>query len=188
MHHGSPNERCTGGLLANSSLATKSLFQNILPVSPCGSRFWQDHLSSQCSKSLKISILEIGAEKIVGNHSTLRTHSVSAAIGKQAPSAAGARLHTRTLPGNSQAAPHSVDCRSKVAATTANLASASPWSANSLFQNILPVSPYSSRFCRNRAISQSRKSLEINILDRRAQKEMEKSSPHSRKLNDKASS
>jgi hypothetical protein len=177
MHQGSPNERSTVGRLAGSSVAAKSLFQNILPVSPCDSRFWQDHLSPPCSKSLKISILEIGAEKILGNHSTLRTRSVSAAIGKQAPSAAGGRLLTRTLPGNSQAAPHSVDCRSKVAATTANLGSASPWSANSLFQNILPVSPYSSRFCRDRTIFQPRKSLEINILDRRAQKEMEKSVP-----------
>jgi hypothetical protein len=63
MHNGSPNERCTGGLLADSGLAAKSLFQNILPVSPCDSRFWQDRILSQSHKSFEIKILEIGAKK-----------------------------------------------------------------------------------------------------------------------------
>ena len=41
----------------------KSLFQNILAVSPCGSRFYPDPTRSQHGKSLRMNILGEGEEK-----------------------------------------------------------------------------------------------------------------------------
>ncbi len=46
-----------------SKFGVKSLFHNILDISPCGSRFWQDQPLSLSDKSLEINILEKRAKK-----------------------------------------------------------------------------------------------------------------------------
>jgi hypothetical protein len=63
MHNGFPKHWFTAGLLGCSKPAAKSLFRNILPVSPCGSIFWQDQAVSLPPKSLEINNLEERAKK-----------------------------------------------------------------------------------------------------------------------------
>jgi hypothetical protein len=45
-------------LSSGSKLGAKSLFKNILPISPCGSIFWQDQPVSRSRKPLEINILK----------------------------------------------------------------------------------------------------------------------------------
>jgi hypothetical protein len=187
MHNGFPNECSTVGLVGGSKPGSKSLFRNILPVSPCGSIFWQDRGPSPSHKSFGISILEEWGEKKVGDHFTLRPHAGSIALAGQAPSSALALLGTRALPDNLQAAPHSVQGLSHIAAPTTDLPGASKSGAKPLFQNILPVSPCGSIFWHDQAGSPSHKPLEINILERHAKKN-ERSVHCARELSDKAKS
>jgi hypothetical protein len=181
MHNGFPNECSTIGLVGGSKPGSKSLFRNILPVSPCGSIFWQDRGPSPSHKSFGISILEEWGEKKVGDHFTLRPHAGSIALARQALSSALALHPTRALPDNLQAAR-----LSHIAAATTDLRSASKSEAKSLFQNILP-SPCGSRFWHDQAGSPSHKTLEINILERHA-KNNERSVHCARELSDKAKS
>jgi hypothetical protein len=58
--------RSTADLRSGSKLVVKSLFQNILPVSPCGSTFCQDQAVSLSPKSLEINNLEQRAKKMRG--------------------------------------------------------------------------------------------------------------------------
>jgi hypothetical protein len=159
VHNGFPNECSTVGLVGGSKPGSKSLFWKVLSVSPCGSIFWQDRDPSPSHKSFEIKILEEWGKKKVGDHFTLRPHAGSIALAGQAPSSALA------LPDNFQPAR-----LSQIAAATTDLRSASKSGAKPLFQNILPVSPCGSRFWHNQALSSSHKSLEINILENRAQK------------------
>jgi hypothetical protein len=170
MHNGLPNECSTVGLVGGSKPGSKSLFRKILPVSPCGSRFWQDRDPSPSHKSFEIRILEEWGEKKVGDHFTLRPHAGSIALAGHALSSAPALLGTRALPDNLQPAPHSIHGLSPIAAATTDLRSASRSEAKSLFQNILPVSPCASRSWHDHAGSLSHKPLEINILERHAKK------------------
>ena len=57
-------ERCSSlGRRNDPSLAGKSLLQNILRVSPCGSRFCRDPFQSRLTKSFRINILAIVTKK-----------------------------------------------------------------------------------------------------------------------------
>ena len=165
MHNGFPNECSIVGLVGGSKPGSKSLFRKILPVSPCGSGFWQDRVPSPSHKSFEIKILEEWGEKKVGDHFTLRPHAGFIALAGQAPSSALALLGTRALPDNLQAAPHAIHGLSPIASATSDLRGGSRSEAKSLFQNILPVSPCGSRFWQDRAGSRSHKPLEINILE-----------------------
>ena len=187
MHNGFPNVCSIVGLLGGSKPRSKSLFRKILPVSLYGSRFWQDRDPSPSHKSFEIKILEEWGEKKGGDHFAIRPHAGSIALAGQPPSSAAALLGTRALPDNLQAAPHSIHGLSPVAAATTDLRSASKSEAKPLFQNTLPVSPCGSRFWQDRSGSLSRKPLEINILENRAEK-IKGSVPSSRELNGKANS
>jgi hypothetical protein len=187
MHNGFPNECSTGGLVRGSKPWPKSLFRNTLPVSPCGSRFWQDQDPSPSHKSFEIKILEEWGEKKVGDPFTLRPHAGSIALVGQAPSSALTLLGTRALPDNLQAARLSIHGLSPIASATSDLRGASKSEAKSLFQNILPVSPCDSRSWQDRAGSMPHKPLEINILERHAKKN-ERPVRCARELSDKAKS
>jgi hypothetical protein len=165
MHNGFSNECSTVGLVGGSKPGSKSLFRNILPVSPCGSRFWQDRDPTPSHKSFEIKILEEWDEKKVGDHFTLRPHARSIAIAGLPPSSPLALLGTRALPENLQATR-----LSHIAAATTDLRNASKSGAKPLFQNILTVSPCGSRFWHDQAGSPSHKLLEMNILERHANK------------------
>jgi len=57
-------ERCSSlGRRNDPSLAGKSLLQNILRVSPCGSRFCRDPFQSRLTKSFRINTLAIVTKK-----------------------------------------------------------------------------------------------------------------------------
>jgi hypothetical protein len=187
MHNGFPNECSTVVLVGGSKPGSKSLFRKILPVSYCGSGSWQDRDPSPSHKSFEIRILEEWGEKKVGDHFTLRLHAGSIAHAGHAPSSALALLGTRALLENLQAARHSIHGLSHIAAATTDLRGASKSEAKSLFQNILPVSPCGSRFWHDQAGSPSPKPLEINILERHAEKS-ERSVHCARELSDKAKS
>ena len=66
MHAGSPNRFSTTDPLTNSECAAKSLFRNILAVSPCGSRFCPDPALSLSSKCLRMNILATSTKKYRG--------------------------------------------------------------------------------------------------------------------------
>jgi hypothetical protein len=66
IHGPSPTASATCDLRGGSRSVAKSLFQRILPVSPCSSRFWQDRTGSLPHKPLEINILEGRAEKMRG--------------------------------------------------------------------------------------------------------------------------
>jgi hypothetical protein len=66
IHGLSPIASATSDLRGASKPEAKSLFQNILPVSPCDSRFWQDRAGSMPHKPLEINILERHAKKMRG--------------------------------------------------------------------------------------------------------------------------
>jgi len=57
MREGSPNQFSAAGFLNGLRSEAKSLFRNILAVSPCGSRFCRDPLRSRLHKSFIINIL-----------------------------------------------------------------------------------------------------------------------------------
>ncbi len=172
MHNGFPNERSTVGFVGSSKPGSKSLlFRKILPVSPCGSRFWRDRDPSPFHKSFEINILEEWGEKKVGDHFTLRPSAGSIALAGQASPSALALLGARALPDNLQAARHSIHGLSPVASATFDLRSGSGSEAECLFRRILPVSPCGSIFWQDRAGSMSHKPLEINILERHAKNE-----------------
>jgi hypothetical protein len=170
MHNGFPNDCSTVGLVGGSKPGSKSLFRNILPVSPCGSRFWQDRDPSPSHKPFEIKILEEWGEKKVGDHFRLRPHAGSIALPGQAPSSALALLGRRALPDNLRAARLSIHRLSPIASATSDLRGGSKSGSKPLFQNILPVSPCGSSFWQDRAGSLSHKPLEINILERHAEK------------------
>ena len=64
MRERSPNQFSTAGSPSGLRTGAKSLFRNILAVSPCGSRFCQDPLRSKLPKSFRINILGIPTEKM----------------------------------------------------------------------------------------------------------------------------
>ncbi len=64
MREDSPNQFFPADSLTSFRPSAKSLFQNILPVSPCGSRFCQDRFPSKQPNPFGINILEILTEKI----------------------------------------------------------------------------------------------------------------------------
>ena len=165
MPNGFPNECSTAGLVGGSKLGSKSLFHKILPVSHCGSRFWQDQDPSPSHKSFEINILEEWGEKKVGDHSTLCPHAGSIALAGQACALPLVGAHA--LPDNLQAARHPIHGLSPIASATFDR-SGSGSEAKSLFRKILPVSPCTSIFWQDRAGSMSHKPLEINILERHA--------------------
>src|SRR5436190_8768789 len=88
----------------------KSLFRNILPANPYGSRFYPYPSRSAIHNSLRMKILEEQEKKVLSGH--------------------GPRSEPK-----------------------------------SLFQKILRVSPYASRFWRAQAASVPRKPLRMNILE-----------------------
>ena len=185
IHRFSPIASATSDLRSGSRSEAKSLFQNISPVSPCGSGFWQDRDPSPFPKSFEIKILEEWGEKKVGSHFTIRPHAGSIALAGQAPSSALALLRTRALPDNLQAARLSIHGLSPIPSATSDLRGASKSETKSLFHNILPVSPCDSRFWQDRAGSMPHKPLEINILERHAKKN-ERSVHCARELSDKS--
>ncbi len=187
MHNGFPNECSTSGLVSGSRPWSKSLFRKILPVSPCGSRFWQDQDLSPSHKSFEIRILEEWPEKKVGDHFTLAPRARSLSLAGQAPSPALTPLGTHALPDDLQAAQHSNHGLLPIASTTSDLRGASRLEAKSLFQNILPVSPCGTRFWQDRPGSLSHKPLEINILEKHAKKNRGRS-PARESWSDKARS
>ena len=63
MHNGFTNEWSIVDLLGHAITGAKSLFQKILAVSPCGSRFWRDRAPYPLHKSFAINTLENGAKK-----------------------------------------------------------------------------------------------------------------------------
>jgi hypothetical protein len=63
MHAGSFNLFSRTDPLTSSECAAKSLFQKILAISPCGSRFCADTGLSQPCKSLRMNILWIMKKK-----------------------------------------------------------------------------------------------------------------------------
>jgi hypothetical protein len=123
---------------------------------------------------------------------TLRPHAVSVALAGQAPCLTRLRFSKRALRDNLQAASHSVEGLSHIATAAqysiARLRSGSKPRVKSLFRNILPISPYGSRFCQNQPVYLSHKSLEINILENRAEKIAEICPLPKIELNDKAQS
>ena len=177
MHHGSPNDCFTASSLTDSRPASKSLFRNILHVSPCGSRFWRDRAGSRRGNSFKINILVEGSGEKVRAHCTLRPHALSFAVSGQASPSDHVRVSASAPTDNLRALPRSICGLSPLALVPTDLLGPVRPVPKSLSQNILPVSLYSSIFCRGRATYEPRKSLEINILDRGAQKEMGKSIP-----------
>jgi hypothetical protein len=70
MREGSPIKFSTADPLSGSRTAAKSLFRNILAVSPCGSRFWGDQGVSPRGKFLWINTLEERMKKIRGIYLT----------------------------------------------------------------------------------------------------------------------
>ena len=64
MRECSPDPFAPAGSLNGSRTGAKSLFRNILPLSPCGSRFCPDHSRSELSNPFGINILGILAEKM----------------------------------------------------------------------------------------------------------------------------
>src|SRR6266536_1051228 len=63
MREDSPNQLSTPGSLNGRRTQAKSLFWNILAVSPCSSRFCKDLDRSIPNKSLRMNILEKAREK-----------------------------------------------------------------------------------------------------------------------------
>ncbi len=66
MHAGSPNRFSTTDPLTNSHCGVKSLFRNILAVSPCESIFCPHPALSPSSKCLRMNILAISTRKYSG--------------------------------------------------------------------------------------------------------------------------
>jgi hypothetical protein len=64
MRDGSPNHLFPAGSLAGFRPSAKSLFWNILAVSPCGSRFCQDRFRSKLPNPFGINILGSLTEKM----------------------------------------------------------------------------------------------------------------------------
>ncbi len=69
MREASPHHLFLGNSLTGFRPSAKSLFQNILAVSPCGSRFCEDHFRSKLHNSFGINILEILTEKMWSDQS-----------------------------------------------------------------------------------------------------------------------
>jgi hypothetical protein len=69
MRAGSPNQFFPADSLTDFRPSAKSLFRNILPVSPYGSRFCQDQFLSKLSNLFRINILEILTRKIWSDQS-----------------------------------------------------------------------------------------------------------------------
>jgi hypothetical protein len=73
MREGSPNQFSTAYFLNGPCPQVKSLFRNILPVSPCGSRFCPPPDRSNQPNSFRINILEIVTEKIWSDRSQVKS-------------------------------------------------------------------------------------------------------------------
>jgi hypothetical protein len=69
MREGSPKQFSTADSLNSLRPGAKSLFQNILAVSPCGSRFCPDPLRSKRTKPFRINILRSLTEKVWSDRS-----------------------------------------------------------------------------------------------------------------------
>jgi hypothetical protein len=73
MREGSPNQFATAGFLNGLRSGAKSLFRNILAVSPCGSRFCRHPLRQKRTKSFRINILRSLIEKMWSDRSQAKS-------------------------------------------------------------------------------------------------------------------
>jgi hypothetical protein len=108
--------------------------------------------------------------KKVRAYFTLCPRRASIAVDRQTPFRGNVQVSTAALAAHLLAAPLSIPWLSHNAAAITDLRSGSTLRDSSLFQNILPTSPFASRFCQDQAISMPNKPFEINILEETCKK------------------
>ena len=89
MREGSPIQFSTADLLWGLHSDAKSLLQNILPITPCGSRFYPDPSPSRPKQVIKNEYLTNGHEKNVGGGYSVKVDHPSERVQK-----IGARLRS----------------------------------------------------------------------------------------------